>query len=228
MTLIACPECGKEISDKVQACPHCGYPLATEGKLNVPAMPDTVSRKSQIGKIIAGLIVIALLVIVVVYGIGVQQEKAYIEKLELASSTMLLGASTSENTLDLIGTIWYNAIYEENDTATDQYTKPRGFFVDDFNIALMNYFTSDPYLSASSVIETNKSDVQVLMQEVQNPPKKLQNSYETITELFVAYQSLTNFALNPTGNLTSFSDEKREKLNKFTELFSKLDAQTPD
>ncbi len=27
MALIACPECGREVSDKAKACPHCGYVL---------------------------------------------------------------------------------------------------------------------------------------------------------------------------------------------------------
>ena len=27
MALINCPECKKEISDKTNACPHCGYPI---------------------------------------------------------------------------------------------------------------------------------------------------------------------------------------------------------
>lgn len=27
MSLIKCPECGREISDKSKACIHCGYPL---------------------------------------------------------------------------------------------------------------------------------------------------------------------------------------------------------
>ena len=27
MALIRCPECGKQISSKAKACPHCGYPL---------------------------------------------------------------------------------------------------------------------------------------------------------------------------------------------------------
>lgn len=27
MALIKCPECGKEISDKANSCPNCGYPL---------------------------------------------------------------------------------------------------------------------------------------------------------------------------------------------------------
>lgn len=30
MALISCPECGKEISDKVKSCPHCGYPIDNE------------------------------------------------------------------------------------------------------------------------------------------------------------------------------------------------------
>jgi hypothetical protein len=30
MALINCPECAARISDKAVACPHCGYPLATE------------------------------------------------------------------------------------------------------------------------------------------------------------------------------------------------------
>ena len=28
MALIKCPECGKEVSDKAEACIHCGYPLS--------------------------------------------------------------------------------------------------------------------------------------------------------------------------------------------------------
>jgi ribosomal protein L40E len=30
MALINCPECEARISDRAVACPHCGYPLATE------------------------------------------------------------------------------------------------------------------------------------------------------------------------------------------------------
>lgn len=28
MALIKCPECGKEISDRAEACPNCAYPIA--------------------------------------------------------------------------------------------------------------------------------------------------------------------------------------------------------
>lgn len=34
MALINCPECGREVSDKANACIHCGYPIAKEGNKN--------------------------------------------------------------------------------------------------------------------------------------------------------------------------------------------------
>lgn len=33
MSLIKCPECGKEISDKANNCVHCGYPINREIKI---------------------------------------------------------------------------------------------------------------------------------------------------------------------------------------------------
>lgn len=30
MTLIPCPECDKEVSDRARACPNCGFPVAEE------------------------------------------------------------------------------------------------------------------------------------------------------------------------------------------------------
>lgn len=35
MALINCPECGKEISDKAVACPHCGCPINAQPKQEV-------------------------------------------------------------------------------------------------------------------------------------------------------------------------------------------------
>lgn len=38
MSLIKCPECGREVSDKARACPHCGFAVSEavqEGKVVV-------------------------------------------------------------------------------------------------------------------------------------------------------------------------------------------------
>lgn len=65
MALIKCPECGKEISDRAQACIHCGAPLNDAvGRLMIKSQkyPDpkpTVTREIGIyevsGKKIASL-----------------------------------------------------------------------------------------------------------------------------------------------------------------------------
>lgn len=34
MSLLPCPECGREISDQAAACPHCGYPIQDHLRAN--------------------------------------------------------------------------------------------------------------------------------------------------------------------------------------------------
>lgn len=34
MALIKCPECGKEISDTIDQCPHCGYRIKKKNRIN--------------------------------------------------------------------------------------------------------------------------------------------------------------------------------------------------
>lgn len=48
MAWIKCPECGKEISDKAQACIHCGCPIQTqkaESKLIIKALKHPNEEK---------------------------------------------------------------------------------------------------------------------------------------------------------------------------------------
>jgi len=56
MSLIKCPECSKEISDKAVSCPNCGMPLDNfniklnkiESNLKYPVLPNDLSISSQI------------------------------------------------------------------------------------------------------------------------------------------------------------------------------------
>ena len=49
MALIKCPECGNDVSDQANACPHCGYEMAvrnepaTEDKKEVPVHKKSIS-----------------------------------------------------------------------------------------------------------------------------------------------------------------------------------------
>ena len=44
MSLIKCPECGKEVSTAAETCPHCGYPLK---KKNQNESPKPVTYETQ-------------------------------------------------------------------------------------------------------------------------------------------------------------------------------------
>ena len=46
MTLIRCPECNKEISDKSQVCIHCGYPL-NSGELETSTIINDIQKQCE-------------------------------------------------------------------------------------------------------------------------------------------------------------------------------------
>lgn len=74
MALIKCPECGKEISDTVEQCPHCGYSLKKKKDKNIIV-------KTAIG------VIVVLTVIFIARGVydNAQQKKAEQQAAELAS-----------------------------------------------------------------------------------------------------------------------------------------------
>jgi hypothetical protein len=39
MTLVTCPECGREISDQATACPGCGKPMAAKPTAETASLP---------------------------------------------------------------------------------------------------------------------------------------------------------------------------------------------
>ena len=47
MALIKCPECGKEISDKVKVCIHCGYPLMEENVNQITTLPEVNDKNNE-------------------------------------------------------------------------------------------------------------------------------------------------------------------------------------
>lgn len=40
MPIIACPECGREVSTAAKACPACGFPVAEKNPAGAPALGD--------------------------------------------------------------------------------------------------------------------------------------------------------------------------------------------
>lgn len=66
MALINCPECGKEISDKAEACPNCGYSINTPVKAKKKSRLFK-SKKSKITLMICALLFAVVVTVVYIY-----------------------------------------------------------------------------------------------------------------------------------------------------------------
>lgn len=235
-----CPDCGAELEEGMDTCPKCGCPI--ENIIETEKTPQQVevtgvkiTKKSK--KIIA-IATIAIIVAAIITVLGVQthkknvaakaaaesqkQSEEYGTNLNMAAYSMLSGASDAETCGNLIKQVWYNAIYEKSDSKTDKYTKPKGYYVSDFNDALQNLFSDSSFSGQIADINDNKDTVNSLMKKLKNPPEEYKDAYESLSKLYDAYISLTNLATDPTGSLQTYSqnfnDADNETLNCYNAL----------
>lgn len=234
-----CQDCGAELEEDMKICPQCGCPVDDENAEIVPQQVEVtgvkIAKKSKKIMIIAAIIIV-ITGIAAATGMRMykknmaakeaaeaqKQSKEYSDNLNLAAYAMLSGAVDAENCGNLIKQVWYNAIYEESNSETDKYTKPHGYYVSDFNEALLNLFSDSSFNSQITSIDENKDTVNSLMKKLKNPPEEYKDAYETISELYDAYIALTNLASDPTGNLQTYSQSFSEADNEVLNCFNSL------
>ena len=141
---------------------------------------------------------------------------------------MLKGAADAESLCNLTKAVWYNTIYEEISSDTDEYTMTNGRFNDDFNDSLAALYSASSTLDAIREIEANQSEVTDIMQTLQNPPEDLIACYTTIDAMYEEYQGFTNLAISPSGSLTSYTEEFRAYDNDFMKYYEKIETQIPE
>lgn len=82
MALIKCIECGKEISDKTEVCPNCGFKLDLDARVKGNQMMKEQIKKEEKHKNDFGLIALLLAVFIPIAGfamgiIGAVKGKTY-------------------------------------------------------------------------------------------------------------------------------------------------------
>ena len=82
MALINCPECAKEISDKVLACPNCGFPMSESTnqmqKVELSSVKLKLDKKKKKKILLSVFIIFSLLIVsTIVYSAN---ERANIQK----------------------------------------------------------------------------------------------------------------------------------------------------
>jgi hypothetical protein len=242
MALIKCSECGKEFSDKSPACPNCGCPVS-EMKIGSDVPIDSSVKSKKKSK--KWLIIIQIIILLICCCVGGflfyqhrkqedQKAKAeaertqYIDNLNSFAQYAVLGASKSEETCNLIKSVWYNTIYKQSDSSTDKYTKKGFSFNEDFNNSLKNLMASDTYSSSIAQIKKANESVDSLYKKLQSPPEEFEKCFDVVDKLYDSYSKFSTLATDPSGNLQQYSDNF-EKLDSDTlSLFDKLKTLIPD
>ena len=219
-----CPDCGAELEDGMDTGLKCGCPI--EKAVETETVPQQVEVTGvKITKKSKKIIVIAAIAVIVAAkaaGEAQKQSEEYGTNLNMAAYAMLSGASDAETCGNLIKQVWCNAIYEKSDSKTDKYTKPKGYYVSDFNEALKNLFSDSSFSGQIADINDNKDTVNSLMKKLKNPPEKYKDAYESLSKLYDAYISLTNLAIDPTGSLQTYSQNFNDADNGTLNCYNAL------
>lgn len=235
MALITCPECGREISDTAQACPHCGHPILLSSKIpqQVELTSIKISSKNS-KKIILGIISVLAIIAVIIIAVTISNKnkaalsrQEYIENLGKARTTMLYGAADAESVCNLTKSVWYNTIHEKKDSETDKYTMTRSKFNDDFNTSLSALYSDQNIKYKIDTIKDNQEEVSAIMMTLNNPPEDLSAAYDTVQEMYDIYLKFTKLAISPTGSLNTYSSNFSEYDTNFMGCYDKLGNQIP-
>lgn len=221
-----CSECGAEFTDNATECPVCGCPVEIPEQTPQQVEVTGVKLSHRNKRIIVAVAIIGLLLAAALLGVArvKKQNNArdYGNRLETAVQTMLIGAGEAETSGNLVKLVWNNAIHEERDSQTDPYTRPKGYFVSDFNEALQNLFADKDFSDQIASIKSNQDTVQTLMKNMKNPPDEYEDAYDALSELYDAYTNFTNLVVNPSGSLQTFSanfnDADTETLNCYNAM----------
>lgn len=250
MALITCPECSKEISDKVNACPFCGFPFQDEletetpeiQKVDVSGVHLSISEAKKKRWFKRGLFILAIL-LGLTAGVMVYQkieakrletealalEQAYHEDVVSILDEMVVNIQVAEKLLNLTGRVWQNAIQEESDPETDPYTKTDyGFYVSDFNDALLKLYKDEKTQKTTAELKDSQEQINSAVKALAQVPESYEKLYDELIELNSAYQAVLDLAINPTGSLYTFSTNRRDKVDKFNECRLKVEALIPD
>lgn len=211
-----CPRCNNFINDGDKYCKTCGYRLPEEEKEH---------SSIQIKGIVIAIIIAAIIIAAAKYAYDLYAENKYKSKVEICAYTMLEGAADAEDACNKMIAVWNNSIWGIDDPETDEFTKDRyGNFYDDFNDALYKLIQDPEYADKLRNINDNLHDVNSRMIELQNPPKRCQQLHDVFMDFYDEYYILVNCAIDPSGNLNSFSDKFSAADEKSAQLLKKLEV----
>lgn len=214
MAIIKCQDCGKEISSSAEKCIHCGCPIVKVDMKDV----NTTKKRSPLVKIL----IIGLVALVAILGFKAIQSIMYQQNLNTICYEIIQSAAHTEKCCNQIHDVWYNTIFEVPDETTDKYTMNDGVFNADFNDSLSALYDDEDFINDVNDIKYEQEYILDLMKKLNNPPAKYKESYKHLNELYEEYIKFSNMAIDPTGNLYSYTEEYNESDEILVDKFEKM------
>lgn len=138
MALIKCPECGKEISEKAQSCPHCGHPMQViipnHQRQAPPTIASSPSNKKGHGCLVTVLIILLLFGTGLTCGVSkiLENPDQYSRspKKSILAETMELNSDQETDMLKIfeacgIGEITSASIFQSGENRTSYYLEDK-------------------------------------------------------------------------------------------------------
>lgn len=222
MALINCPECTKEISDKVKTCPHCGYPFnddQTQGIINTSnGLKERIIEKRK--PVIISLLIVLSIVAVLLTTNNINLAKSNKEKATLFKDSVTLITKAGYNSADtcsIILNVWSNAGSRDfNDVFKYMFSGDiknhewSGIGMDKQGFSTISWGNlaneMNSFKDRLDNLEVEKTEVDSKMEQIKQIERdENEKEIDGIVDYYNEYLKLYNAATNPSGNQLNYS-----------------------
>lgn len=221
MALIICPECSKEISSIVKACPHCGYPfdtlnlpLETPRKVEIISANKQEANKKKMRKtaiFVSSLLLIVALIISCYVIIQGKRATEYINNAKSLVRNIERGVSEAEAFATIYNGIWSKTI-------------DRGYFAGDLArfLSVERNVVEDLWISIDENSYNASSDNSIHKPLIQDFNIALQITRDILLNgsRYKAYSELNATIVAEASSLSSPPKEKKDISDEIVELFA--------
>lgn len=189
-------------------------------------------------------ILVLVLLMLLLTGCSSKDTKEYGKDLKTIADEILENSADAEELLNGYSKIWSfsiesgSAISVENVSAEMALDEEviRGYFElnsignvsGDFSSnvnSLNSYYRASGKLDK---VEKLSTEIKNKISDLSNPPSDYEKAFDEVLDMYAYSQEYTEMALNPTGSLQSFNENKSKLSSDILEKYRKIEALTPD
>lgn len=188
--------------------------------------------------------VVSLLFVVLILSACGKNAEEYKGELQDVVDRMLENTADAEEIVNSYSDVWRHSIESrgaipvaemaettglEQDVIQEYFViNPAGNIPDDFSL---NVQSLNSYYQESGDLERIKEasdEIQSKINELNNPPAEFEKVYDEVLDMYTYAEQYIEMALNPTGSLQSFNEEKNQLTSEILSKYKRVEAIMPE